>query len=50
MKNWLNAATDLMKTQRLLVGDSRPITIRKHPVVERYLGIFRRAEALSRRR
>ena len=51
LKNWLNAAQDLVRVQLLLLGDNRPyVTLRQHPRLFRFIGTFRRMEATARRR
>ncbi len=51
LKNYLNAATDLQRIQRLLLGDNRPfLKIRQYPRMSQYINTFRRMEAVANRR
>lgn len=49
-KNWMNAATDLQKTQYMLLGSVPQCVLRSFPRVQRWIQTFKRTTTMALRR
>jgi hypothetical protein len=49
-KNWMNAATDLQKTQHMLLGSVPHCVLRSYPRVQRWVQMFKRTTTMALRR
>lgn len=49
-KNWMNALTDLQKTQYMLLGTQPPYVLRSSPRVQRLVQMFKRTTTMALRR
>lgn len=49
-KNWMNAATDLQRTQHMLLDSVPQCILRQHPRVQRWIQVFTRTTTMAIRR